>query len=357
LQSLPQRVAKMFSVNKFFHSSPIFSKMQQKITLKKISESLHISISTVSRALKNHPDIATHTKEKVRALANLLDYEPNTYAISLRTNTSNVFGIILPVISNFFYHSVISAIEEETRKLGYSLLILQSGEDPAVEQENIKILRQNRVAGIFIALTANTHNIDSFLKLENNGIPLVFFDKVPDYEAFNKVCVADAAAATLAATTLIQNKKKKMLAIFGNAALSITKKRKAAFEAILQQESPDTALTIIHAHSFDEAVQQTTVAFVNKKAHDAIFCMSDEILSGVMKAVLTLSLKVPEEVAIVAISNGFMPKLYHPEITYVETSGYDLGKLAFNRMADHLSGRTFIQNLTLPARLVPGHSI
>jgi LacI family transcriptional regulator len=331
--------------------------MHQKITLKKISENLNISISTVSRALKNHPDIAESTKQKVRELATLLDYEPNTYAINLRTNTSNVFGLIVPVISNFFYHSFISAIEEETRKLGYSLIILQSGEDPSIELENLKILRLNRVAGIFVSITANTRNTDSFLKLEEIGIPIIFFDKVPDFEAVNKVCVADVEAATMSADTIIKANKKNVLAILGNAELSITKKRRKAFQERFEAMAAETQLVLASAHSFEEALLQTQLAFKEENKPDAIFCMSDEILTGVMKAVQSLKLQVPKEVSIIAISNGFIPKLYDPEITYIETSGYDLGKLAFSRMADHINGRTFVQNLTLPCRLVPGKSI
>src|SRR5487761_2403022 len=106
--------------------------MKNITTLKKISQSLNLSISTVSRALKNHPDISQHTKNKVIELANTLEYEPNTYAIQLRTNNSKAFGLIVPTISNYFYDSFIGAVEEECRRIGYSVLILQSGDDAAV---------------------------------------------------------------------------------------------------------------------------------------------------------------------------------------------------------------------------------
>src|ERR1035437_9963436 len=114
-------------------------------TLKKISQVLGLSISTVSRALKNHPDISEKTKTKVIDLASTLEYEPNANAINLRTSKSKIFGLIVPYISNFFYDSFISAVEEEIRSHGYSLMILQSGDDPAIEMENLKLCRQNRV--------------------------------------------------------------------------------------------------------------------------------------------------------------------------------------------------------------------
>ena len=95
-------------------------------TLKLLAQQLQLSISTVSRALKDHPDISAATKAKVHALANSLDYEPNAYAIQLRTQSSKIFGVIVPAISNLFYDSFISAVEEESRKHDYALMIMQS---------------------------------------------------------------------------------------------------------------------------------------------------------------------------------------------------------------------------------------
>ncbi len=94
--------------------------MRNNATLKKISDHLNVSISTVSRALKDHPDVSPDTKKRVRELADLLDYEPNAFAVNLRKKHSNIFGVIVPEIGNFFYHSFIQAIEEEARRIGYT---------------------------------------------------------------------------------------------------------------------------------------------------------------------------------------------------------------------------------------------
>ncbi|RYE22493.1 MAG: LacI family transcriptional regulator, partial [Sphingobacteriaceae bacterium] len=190
--------------------------MQPEVTLKKLSELLNLSISTVSRALKNHPDISAETRVRVKELAAVLEYEPNAYAIHLRTNNSKEFGIIVPAISNYFYHSFISSVEEEARHYGYSIIILQSNDDPEIEQENLKKCKQNRVSGIFVSITSQTENIQNFLKLEDQKIPVVFFDKVPAFEACNKVCVADDLAASMAAEALLLKKKQRVLSIFGN---------------------------------------------------------------------------------------------------------------------------------------------
>ncbi|MBC7886588.1 MAG: LacI family DNA-binding transcriptional regulator [Ferruginibacter sp.] len=321
-------------------------------TLKEISTVLGLSISTVSRALKNHPDIAEKTKQRVTELATTLDYEPNANAIQLRTSKSNVFGLVVPFISNFFYHSFISSVEEESRRNNYSLMILQSGDDPFVEITNLKLCRQNRISGLFACISTQTTHVEAYLKLKELDIPVIFFDKVPDVGNCNKVCVADEASATMAATAILEKKKKKVLAIFGNNNLLITRKRLSAFTKTIDNK---INLLIHHANNAEEA-EALTLASLSQNP-DTVFCMSDEILTGAMKAIQKSALKVPGDISVIAISNGFIPKLYYPEITYVETSGYKLGKLAFTSMMACLAGSTFMHELTTESILVEGGSI
>ncbi|MEO6230038.1 MAG: LacI family DNA-binding transcriptional regulator [Ferruginibacter sp.] len=321
-------------------------------TLKTISTVLGISISTVSRALKNHPDISNKTKQRVSELANTLDYEPNANAIHLRTNKSNVFGLVVPGISNYFYHSFIASVEEESRRQQFSLMILQSGDDPEIEMLNLKLLRQNRVSGLFASVSNSNKQIDAYLKLKEADIPVIFFDKVPDIPGCNRICVGDAEAARLSANTILQKNKKHVLAIFGDENLLITKKRLAAF---MQAIDGKINVTVVHANSAASAEALTLENLLFKP--DTVFCMSDEILAGTMKAIQRNSLKVPDDIGIIAISNGFIPTLYHPEITFVETSGYKLGKLAFNSMMSCVKGSTFFHDLTTQPVLVEGGSL
>lgn len=330
--------------------------MSQNATLKKISIQLNLSISTISRALKNHPDISENTKRKVKELAALMEYEPNTFAVNLRTNVSRIFGLIVPVISNLFYESFISAVEEDARKLGYSLMILQSGNDAVNEMESLKLCKQTRVAGIFLCVSTHATNSEIYQRYIEDGMPVVFFDNVPDLDFCNKVCPADEEAATIAAGTIIKYNKKKVLAIFGNDELSITKKRVAAFRKTFEEDAPKILPAIKYTDNSIHARQIVKEYFVSKKA-DHIFCMSDEILIGVMQATYELGLKIPKDVSILAISNGFIPSLFNPSITYVETSGYKLGKLAIKRMADYLNGQTASQVIIQPSVLVEGSSM
>ncbi len=349
MQTFAELFAKRFVVQKKFLA--YFSGMNNA-TLKKLSEMLGLSISTVSRALKNHPDISDKTKLRVKELAHALDYEPNANAIQLRTSKNNLFGLIVPTISNFFYDSFISAVEEECRKKNYSMLILQSSDDVASEQESIKLCRQNRVAGLFACITSGTTDIELYQKLQHADVPVVFFDKVPDAENVVKVCMADADSAMIAANTIIKKGRKKVLALFGNSNLSITKKREAAFATIMNNK---TETIILHVNNTEEARLATANAL--QKKPDAVFCMSDEILAGAMKAVQQAGLKIPVDIAVIAISNGYIPKLYFPEITYVETSGYKLGKLAFEMMIGCMDGTNTSKEVIVESILVEGGSI
>jgi LacI family transcriptional regulator len=325
-------------------------------TLKKISEILGLSISTISRALKDHPDISAKTKQRVIELANTLDYEPNVNAINLRTSNSKLFGLIVPSIANTFYNAFIASVEEECRRNGYSLMILQSGDDPAIELTNLKLCRQNRITGLFVCISPETTDITAFVKLKEIEVPVIFFDKVPDNNNCNKVCVGDSQSATMAANAIIGKKKQKVLAIFGNPQLLITKKRLAAFTSTLTERGADK-IKIITGHATSSAEAEALTLHHLKENPDTVFCMSDEILVGTMKAIQRKQLKIPGDISVITISNGEIPKMYFPEISFVETSGLKLGKLAFSSMMACLAGSTFIQELTIESLWVEGGSL
>jgi LacI family transcriptional regulator len=329
----------------------------QQSTLKKLSEVLGISISTVSRALKDHPDISENTKNKVKELATALEYEPNNYAVQLRTRQSNVLGILVPTIDNFFYDSFIAAVEEEARVYGYSVMIMQSRDKVQLETSNLHLFRKNMVMGLFASISIETEDMAPFRKLEDMKIPVVFFDRVAEVEGYHKVCLADAEAAKIAAEAIIEKEKKNVLALFGHPHLSITKIRCASFKETFEKRSPGTKLTIDYPETIAESKRVALEALKGKNRPDTIFCMGDQILIGVMYAVHKLKLKVPEDISIIGISNGLIPTMYDPKISYVETSGIKLGKLAFAQMLSCLRNDTTTEEVILESILVEGGSL
>ena len=328
----------------------------QQNTLKKLSELLGISISTVSRALKDHPDISVKTKARVKELASTLDYEPNNFAVQLRTQQSNVLGILVPTIRNYFYDFFISAVEEEAVKHGYSIMIMQSCDKLSLEISNINVLRRNKIMGLFVSISIETEDMTPFRKLQDSGVPVVFFDRVAEVSGFSKACLADEAAAQIAAKSIIEKGKKNVLALFGHPHLSITKLRYASFKNYFDLHSKDSNVTYFFPEQAEASRQLCSEIFKNR-VPDSVFCMGDMILIGVMHAVHEAKLKVPEDISIIGISNGLIPTLYNPKITYVETSGFKLGQLAFKQMYASLKGNEEIEEVILESILVEGGSL
>ena len=328
----------------------------QQNTLKKLSELLGISISTVSRALKDHPDISVKTKARVKELASTLDYEPNNFAVQLRTQQSNVLGILVPTIRNYFYDFFISAVEEEAVKHGYSIMIMQSCDKLSLEISNINVLRRNKIMGLFVSISIETEDMTPFRKLQDSGVPVVFFDRVAEVSGFSKACLADEAAAQIAAKSIIEKGKKNVLALFGHPHLSITKLRYASFKNYFDLHSKDSNVNYFFPEQAEASRQLCSEIFKNK-VPDSVFCMGDMILIGVMHAVHEAKLKVPEDISIIGISNGLIPTLYNPKITYVETSGFKLGQLAFKQMYASLKGNEEIEEVILESILVEGGSL
>lgn len=314
--------------------------MKNQATLKRIADHLNLSISTVSRALKDHPDVSAETIRRVKELALLLDYEPNAFAVNLRKKHSNIYAILVPQLSGFFYNSFIEAVEEEARQRGFSIMLLQSNEDPEVEKHNLKLCRYNHVAGVFVAITRYTTDFSAFERLQEMDIPVVFFDKVPAAEGFVKVCLADKAAGALAGEKLLLTQKTKVWAVLGNASLSITRLREEGLRQSLAHQA-QVLLDVSYANSEEEAYEMVgQFPFEKENNQVALFCMSDELLCGAMRALYAKQVQIPAQVSVLAISNGYLPRLFYPAISYVETSGFKLGKLSFEKMDQIKKGMT-----------------
>ncbi len=164
------------------------SMSQKPITIKEIAELLNVSVSTVSRALHNHPSIGPHTKMKVQELAAELNYEPNQAAISFKQGKSFILGVILPNLGEEFFSMAINGIEDVAMENNYTVLIGQSHDDISREKNLVDIMRRHRVDGLVVSLSKNTETYDHFEQLKNYSIPVVFFDRIPDLQDAYTVC-------------------------------------------------------------------------------------------------------------------------------------------------------------------------
>ena len=156
-------------------------------TIKEIAKRLNVSVSTVSRALSNHPRIGLRTKMQVQQLAKELGYEPNAKAISFKQKKSFVVGVILPFIREEFFSQAISGIETAALESNYTILFGQSYDDVEREVNVVEAMRKQRVDGLLISLSKETNTYDHLRQLEKYNIPVVYFDRVPSFEKVNKV--------------------------------------------------------------------------------------------------------------------------------------------------------------------------
>ena len=179
--------------------------MSSQITIKDIAKALGISASTVSRALKDHPDISRDTKDAVNDLAKKLHYKPNAVALSLKSSKTNTIGVIIPELVHFFFSSVISGIEDVAYDAGYNVMICQSNEKYEREIINAQALLSNRVEGALISISKQTTDYTHLLSIEESGIPIVFFDRVPAGFDSDRVIIDDPEAAYNAVCHLIQS--------------------------------------------------------------------------------------------------------------------------------------------------------
>ncbi|MBT8324253.1 MAG: LacI family transcriptional regulator, partial [Winogradskyella sp.] len=175
------------------------------VTLKQIAETLGISVTTVSKALKDYPDVSKKTKRLVKELAETLNYRPNAFAVTLRTKESKTIGLIIPEVVHHFFSSVIKGIIAQAEKKGYLVIILQSNESYELEKKQIDLLLSKRVDGVLISLANGTGNFKHLNDLMVHGTPLVMFDKIAKIVNCSKVIINDRKAAYTATKHLIDS--------------------------------------------------------------------------------------------------------------------------------------------------------
>ncbi len=305
----------------------------KRTTIKDIAEKLQINISTVSRALSNHPDISDPVKAKVREMAELLHYHPSDFAINFRKKSSKVIGLIIPKLSMFFIPSIIEGISAKLNNDGYKFFILSSEESLEIEAENLLTCSNSRVDGILISLTKETKSLDHFKIAEDLGIPVVIFDKSIDQKLFDQVLFDSVDSAERCAERLINDGCQKILAIFGNENLEITEKRKLAFTKKMQLH-PNIKCKIIHSDSAEIAKEKTEL-ILDYEDFDGFFAMSDEILAGLNIALVNRNIAIKEK-KVIAISEGILPKYLNSSYEFEKNDGLKMGVKAAEILLDKI---------------------
>jgi len=306
--------------------------MKGQVTIKDIARALDISPSTVSRALKDHPDISQKTKQAVKQLAEELNYQPNAIALNLRQRRTHTIGVIIPEIVHFFFSTIISGIEDVAYEAGYSVIVSQSNESLEREKMDTQALFNNRVDGMLISMSRETTEYEHFESIFKKGMPMVFFDRVCDKLDTSRVIVDDFDGAYQATEHLIQNGYKRIAHLGGPLSLSISRMRFEGYKAALEKYNiPLDDSLVLSDNSFEDvenATEMTNMLLDMKNPPDSLFAINDNAALGAMIAVKQHKLKIPEEFGVAGFSNWRFTTLTEPPLTTVDQPGFAMGQEA-----------------------------
>jgi LacI family transcriptional regulator len=304
------------------------------VTLKQIAEQLGISITTVSKALKDYPDVSKKTRKLVRETAFMLNYKPNSFAVNLRTRESKTIGLIIPEIVHHFFSSIIKGIISQAEKKGYLVITLQSNESYELEKKQIDLLLSKRVDGILISLANGTGDYKHLTEIIENDTPLVMFDKIAKIIRCSKVIIDDRKAAYKATEHLIKIGCKKIAHFRGPLMPQNSIDRFLGYKQALIDYGLPYDPTLVYVNdcgdlSFEEGKESINQLLKDHDDVDGIFINTDLVAIGAMTEIIKNGIKVPEDISIVGFSNWFMSSVMSPSLTTINQPGFEMGKKAF----------------------------
>ncbi|MBX2894143.1 MAG: LacI family DNA-binding transcriptional regulator [Cyclobacteriaceae bacterium] len=302
-----------------------------QVTIKDIARELGISPSTVSRALKDHPDISVQTKKAVNELADKLNYQPNIVALNLRQKKTNTIGVIIPEIVHFFFSTVISGIEDVAYTAGYNVILAQSNESYQRELTDMKALFNSRVDGMLISISRETTNFDHIESIISKGVPIVFYDRMYNSPSSSKVIVDDYAGAKEGVMHLIEQGCKRIAHLNGSPNLMISIDRLRGYKEALEENGLkyDESLVItVPSGTFEEGKRGMSKLLNLNHLPDAVFAGNDPMAMGAMMAIKEKGLKIPQDIALVGFSNWFFGELMEPSLTSIDQPGFEMGQEA-----------------------------
>jgi len=335
---------------------------KKQVTLADLAKELGISTATVSRALKNYPDISDETKKRVLALAKRLSYRPNSLAASLRKQETHIIGVIIPEIINHFFSAVIKGIMAVAYEANYRVMLCQSDESIEKEIADAQALLDSRVDGLLISLANGNHDGLHLLDFIRAGTPVVMFDKVSDnIPNVSKVVVDDYQGAFKAVSHLIEQGCKR-IAVFRSPPASTSHNRfKGYIDAHKKFELPVDKGLIIDCHNstHEEGYHFAHYMMAQRFPPDGLFSMADSMAISAMIAIKELGYQIPLDIAICGFSDSHISSIIDPPLSSVSQPAFEMGQKAMHLLLHEiqaaknettLSPKTIVLNTELHIR-------
>lgn len=311
----------------------------KRVTIKDIAEHLTLSVSTVSRALIDDKNIRRETKEKILETAKKLGYKPNPVATNLKYGRTNTVGVIVPEMITPFASQVIEGIQKVLYPKGLKVIIAQSGENPETERENLLMMERFMVDGIIICLSHHTQNKEEYVRLQKEGTPMVFYDRIPDGLEVSKVVVDDYLKSFFMVEHLIRIGRKQIAHLQGPSyVFNSTERAKGYKDALEKFRIPfDPALVVKTGMTIEDGKQAAVQLLEGGMPFDAIFAFTDTLAIGAMNYLQGRSIKIPEEVAVASFSGTVLSTIVTPQLTTVEQPLVEMGETAARMMLEKIN--------------------
>jgi len=328
---------------------------KRPVSLKDLANELGVSISTVSRALKNHPNISPELTHKIKELAIKRSYVPNPLAMGLLRQQTKMIGVIVPDIVTYFFASIISGIESVAEEKGYYIVISSSSELYKKEVESVNNLLKARADGLIVCLSQETKDFSHFESLIRDEIPLVFFDRIVESLKVPSIIVDGTEAAKNITHHFYENGCRRIAYISGPEHLNISKDRKQGYLKGLTecglQFHPE--LLIECNLNAAEATLATRQLLNLKQIPDAIFGINDTVAFAAMKEIKKHQLRIPEDIALVGFTDEFHSKIVDPALTSVSHPTWKMGQEAARILIEIIeTGKKSKKQIKLQTELV-----
>jgi LacI family transcriptional regulator len=313
--------------------------MKRKVTLKQIAKELDVSISTVSKSLRDSPEISEDTRQKVQAFAKLYNYKPNLIALSLKNKKTKTIGIIIPEIVHHFFATVISGIEHIANEKGYNVIVCLSDESFDKEVINMEMLANGSIDGFIMSLSKETQQKKDFHHISeviNQGMPVVMFDRVTNDILCDKVIIDDSLAAYEAVQGLLNNGFKKIGLITTVDYVSVGKLRtEGYFKALRDNGIAIDENLIVKIEDIENCAEQIE-KLISTNNVDSIFAVNELFAVTAIKTAKKLNFKVPEDIAVIGFTDGIISTYSSPSITTVSQNGIKMGNKAAHMLIERL---------------------
>lgn len=341
---------------------------KKNYTINDLARRLGISKSTVSRALKDHPDVGMATRKKVKDLAKELNYQPNVLASNLASRHSKIIGVVVPEIARqHFFASALQGIEQVAKKSGYTIMICQSNETEEEEIQQTQILRNNRVAGLLVSLSRETRNYEHLLSIKNSGTPVVLFDRVAEELNVSQVMVDDEKGAYEITKHLLEQGYKDIAHLSGPMNLSISRKRYNGFIRAIKEFGQSVSDTYVYecnrlSQDTKEAIDKL---LTSERRPQAIFAMHDYIAIITVQYLQEKGFKVPEDIAVAGFAGDPVTNIITPKVTTMHQPAYEIGEYATQQLIKEIESedeipsvqKVFATTLQVKASTVKGAKV